>query len=95
MRGAQVIEPYIRELAPDLIIVSAGFDAAKGDLLGGMRLSPACYGAPPPPESACSAAMERCACLVRALDAVLRTDASGRIERAHCTAGSLSTQVCH
>ena len=42
---AQVIEPYIRELAPDLIIVSAGFDAAKGDLLGGMRLSPACYGA--------------------------------------------------
>jgi hypothetical protein len=48
MRRAQVIEPYIRELAPDLIIVSAGFDAAKGDLLGGMRLSPACYGAPPP-----------------------------------------------
>lgn len=42
---AQVIEPYIRELAPDLIIVSAGFDAAEGDLLGGMRLSPACYGA--------------------------------------------------
>ncbi|KAK9831428.1 hypothetical protein WJX81_004006 [Elliptochloris bilobata] len=39
-----VIEPYIRELVPDLIIVSAGFDAAEGDLLGGMRLSPACYG---------------------------------------------------
>lgn len=38
----QVIEPYIRDIAPDLIIVSAGFDAAEGDPLGGMRLSPAC-----------------------------------------------------
>ena len=41
----QVIEPYIRDIAPDLIIVSAGFDAAEGDPLGGMRLSPACFGA--------------------------------------------------
>ena len=40
-----MIEPYIRDIAPDLIIVSAGFDAAEGDPLGGMRLSPACFGA--------------------------------------------------
>ena len=40
-----MIEPYIRDLAPDLIIVSAGFDAAEGDPLGGMRLLPACFGA--------------------------------------------------
>lgn len=30
-----VILPILTEYAPDLIIVSAGFDAAKGDPLGG------------------------------------------------------------
>lgn len=37
----QVVEPVIAEFAPDIIIVSAGFDAAEGDYLGGMNLSPA------------------------------------------------------
>jgi histone deacetylase 6 len=37
-----VINPIALEFAPDLVIVSAGFDAAKGDLLGKrMALSPA------------------------------------------------------
>ena len=30
-----VVLPILSEYAPDLIIVSAGFDAAKGDPLGG------------------------------------------------------------
>lgn len=33
--------PIIRKFAPDLIIVSAGFDSAKGDPLGGVNISPA------------------------------------------------------
>jgi histone deacetylase 6 len=37
----QVIEPLIAEFSPDLVLVSAGFDAAEGDYLGGMNLSPA------------------------------------------------------
>jgi histone deacetylase 6 len=36
--------PIAYEFSPDLIIVSAGFDAAEGDPLGGCHLSPACYG---------------------------------------------------
>jgi len=32
-----------RAFAPDLVLVSAGFDAAAGDLLGAMRISPAGY----------------------------------------------------
>lgn len=36
-----VIQPIALEFSPDLVIVSAGFDAAKGDLLGKrMALSP-------------------------------------------------------
>ena len=38
-----VIEPCVRAFAPDLIIIAAGFDAADGDPLGGMMLSPAGY----------------------------------------------------
>ncbi len=34
----------MRSFAPDLIIVSAGFDAVQGDPLGGMNLSPQVYG---------------------------------------------------
>lgn len=40
----QVLEPVIRAYAPDLIIVSAGFDAVQGDPLGGMNLTPQVYG---------------------------------------------------
>ncbi len=40
----QVLEPVIGAYAPDLIIVSAGFDAVIGDPLGGMDLSPELYG---------------------------------------------------
>lgn len=36
--------PIAYEFAPSLIIVSAGFDAAHGDPLGGCHVSPACFG---------------------------------------------------
>ena len=39
-----MLEPVIGAYAPDLIIVSAGFDAVIGDPLGGMDLSPELYG---------------------------------------------------
>jgi acetoin utilization deacetylase AcuC-like enzyme len=35
----RVVEPAIRAFEPDLLIVSAGFDAGAGDLLGGMRVT--------------------------------------------------------
>ena len=38
-----VIEPVVKAFAPDLIIVAAGFDAADGDPLGGMMVSPIGY----------------------------------------------------
>jgi histone deacetylase 6 len=34
-----VIDPITRAFAPDLVIVAAGFDAAEGDPLGGMKVS--------------------------------------------------------
>eukprot|EP00877_Chromochloris_zofingiensis_P011018 jgi/Chrzof1/616/Cz01g22160.t1 len=36
--------PVAYEFSPDIIIVSAGFDAAEGDPLGGCHVSPECYG---------------------------------------------------
>ena len=39
----QVVMPIAMEFSPDLVIVSAGFDAAAGDELGGCFVSPACY----------------------------------------------------
>lgn len=41
-----VVLPIAREFDPDLILVSAGFDATDGHLppLGGYRVSPACFG---------------------------------------------------
>jgi acetoin utilization deacetylase AcuC-like enzyme len=36
---AAVVTPVVRKFAPDLLIVSAGFDAHERDPLGGMRLS--------------------------------------------------------
>jgi histone deacetylase 6 len=38
-----VLEPIAGEFAPDLVLVSAGFDAAEGDPLGSMRVTPAGY----------------------------------------------------
>ncbi|EFN54718.1 hypothetical protein CHLNCDRAFT_24556 [Chlorella variabilis] len=35
--------PIAYEYAPDLVIISAGFDAAEGDPIGGCHLTPECY----------------------------------------------------
>eukprot|EP00775_Hariotina_reticulata_P008120 gene8120-8314_t len=40
----QVLLPIAREFAPNLIIISAGFDAADGDPIGGCCLTPSCFG---------------------------------------------------
>jgi acetoin utilization deacetylase AcuC-like enzyme len=34
-----VVEPAVASFEPDLLVVSAGYDAAAGDPLGGMRVS--------------------------------------------------------
>ena len=39
----RIIMPIAREYGPELVLVSAGFDAAAGDPLGGMLVSPAGY----------------------------------------------------
>merc|ERR1719428_1928118 len=39
----ELILPAARQFKPDLIIISAGFDAAKGDPLGGYKITPAGY----------------------------------------------------
>jgi histone deacetylase 6 len=39
----RVLEPAADAFAPDLVLVSAGFDAAQGDPLGSMRVTPAGY----------------------------------------------------
>jgi histone deacetylase 6 len=41
----RVLLPIATRFDPDLVIVSAGFDAAEGDLLGEQRISPAGYAA--------------------------------------------------
>ena len=40
-----LVLPVLRAFAPDLVLVSAGFDAALGDPLGKMALTPAAFGA--------------------------------------------------
>ena len=40
-----LVLPLLRQFEPDLILVSAGFDAHERDPLGGMRLSTAAFGA--------------------------------------------------
>ncbi|XP_033746720.1 histone deacetylase 6-like isoform X2 [Pecten maximus] len=40
----QVVMPIAYEFAPELVLVSAGFDAALGDPLGGYHITPAGYG---------------------------------------------------
>jgi histone deacetylase 6 len=39
----EVVVPIATEFDPDLVIISAGFDAAEGDVLGGCHVTPACY----------------------------------------------------
>jgi hypothetical protein len=39
-----VVLPIAREFAPNLILISAGFDAAEGDPIGGCCLTPECFG---------------------------------------------------
>jgi acetoin utilization deacetylase AcuC-like enzyme len=41
----RLLMPIAERFAPELVLVSAGFDAAEGDLLGGMRITPAGYAA--------------------------------------------------
>ena len=41
----RLLLPVARSFSPELVLVSAGFDAAAGDLLGGMRVSPEGYAA--------------------------------------------------
>ena len=40
----RILLPIARRFAPELVLVSAGFDAADGDPLGSMHVSPAGYG---------------------------------------------------
>ncbi len=40
---ALVLGPVVAAFQPDLVLVSAGFDAAEGDPLGGCRLTPHGY----------------------------------------------------
>ncbi|KAF7563107.1 hypothetical protein G7046_g1043 [Stylonectria norvegica] len=39
----KIVMPIAKEFNPDLVVVSAGFDAADGDELGGCFVSPGCY----------------------------------------------------
>lgn len=39
----QIVMPIAQDFQPDLVIVSAGFDAAEGDMLGKCHVSPAGY----------------------------------------------------
>lgn len=39
----RIIMPIAQEFDPDLVIISAGFDAAAGDELGGCFVTPECY----------------------------------------------------
>lgn len=40
----KVIMPACYEFDPDLVIISSGFDAAEGDMIGQCHVSPGCYG---------------------------------------------------
>ncbi|KAI0485394.1 histone deacetylase [Xylaria cf. heliscus] len=39
----KIVMPIAQEFNPDLVIISAGFDAADGDELGGCFVTPSCY----------------------------------------------------
>lgn len=38
-----LVLPILRAFAPELVLISAGFDAAEGDPLGGMLLPPSAF----------------------------------------------------
>ena len=40
----ETVEPAIGRFEPDLLLISAGFDAGEGDLIGGMRVTPQGFG---------------------------------------------------
>ncbi|CCF59742.1 hypothetical protein KAFR_0H03320 [Kazachstania africana CBS 2517] len=40
----QIVMPMGREFQPDLVIISSGFDAADGDVIGQCHVTPSCYG---------------------------------------------------
>eukprot|EP00727_Mastigamoeba_balamuthi_P010085 m51a1_g57 putative histone deacetylase 7 (466) ;mRNA; r:182792-185028 len=40
----RVVVPIAAEFRPDFVVVSAGFDCAAGDKMGGMQVSPDCFG---------------------------------------------------
>jgi acetoin utilization deacetylase AcuC-like enzyme len=42
---AEVVGPVVRQFRPDIVLVSAGFDAHERDPLGGMRLTTQAFGA--------------------------------------------------
>ena len=42
---AELVVPVLRQFAPDVVLVSAGFDAHERDPLGGMRLTTAAFAA--------------------------------------------------
>lgn len=44
MAFQQIVMPIAYEFNPELVIISAGFDAAAGDPLGGCKVSPEAYG---------------------------------------------------
>ena len=58
---AEIVEPAVRGFAPDLLLVSAGFDAHEDDPLGGLALTEGCF----------RELGERCASLAPRLAAVL------------------------
>ena len=39
----EIIIPVAHEFSPDLVIVSAGFDAGQHDPIGGCNITPACF----------------------------------------------------
>jgi histone deacetylase 6 len=39
----KIVMPIAKEFNPDMVVISAGFDAADGDELGGCFVTPACY----------------------------------------------------
>ncbi|TQS33216.1 hypothetical protein Golomagni_06445, partial [Golovinomyces magnicellulatus] len=39
----KIVMPIAQEFDPDLVVISAGFDAAHGDQLGGCHVTPECY----------------------------------------------------
>jgi acetoin utilization deacetylase AcuC-like enzyme len=40
----ETVEPAIKRFQPDLLLISAGFDAGEGDLIGSMRVTPQGFG---------------------------------------------------